>query len=109
MIAKGIIETPQDGVELEEEEKRKHIGHCCLDMIYFMSCGTMKCKCKKKKHDEDDCRHLHDYTSGESETEFETQFNDLETEEKTTRILFLWKKAFNRSRGGVLIINKLQF
>jgi hypothetical protein len=81
-------------------------------MAYWMSCGKVKCKCKcceKKKSDVDKNHHIHDYTSGESETEFATPFNDLQTDEKTTRILFLWKKAFYRSRGGVLIVKKLLF
>jgi hypothetical protein len=113
--AKGLVEETHKDVEEENEEfkKKKHIGHFCLNMVYFMTCGTVKCKwekcCKQKKNLDSNARHLDDYTEGESETEFETPFNDLATEEKKTRILFLWKKAFNRARGGVLIVNKLLF
>jgi hypothetical protein len=88
------------------------MGDFCVNCIYFCSCGKakLKCKCcKDKKKNEKLNSDIFEYTSGESDSEFATPFNDLQTDEKSTRILFLWKKAFYRSRGGVLIVKKLLF
>ena len=49
------------------------------------------------------------YSSGESDTEFATHFNELHTSEKSTRIKFLWNKIYNRARGGLFLIQKLKF
>jgi hypothetical protein len=71
----------------------------------------MSCKsCLKGKlafiGKEDDMGHLN-YSSGESDSEFNAPFNDLDTEEKSHRLKFLWKKAIGRSRGAVLMVEKL--
>lgn len=48
------------------------------------------------------------FSSGdESETEFRIPFSVLTTEEKETRLLYLWKKVRKRTEGAVMIINKL--
>ena len=47
------------------------------------------------------------YSSGESDSEFNVPFNDLDTEEKSQRLKFLWKKAIGRSKGAVLMVEKL--
>jgi len=80
-----------------------------------MTCGCIDCRkpcCRRNllgEDGEDQAEGHLNYSSGESDTEFATPFNDLSTQEKKTRIFFLWGKAFSRSRGACLIIRKNLF
>ena len=40
------------------------------------------------------------YSSGESETEFEAGFGSLKAQARVTRVLYLWKLAFRKSIVG---------
>ena len=46
-----------------------------------------------------------EYSSGESETEFDTKYGDLSNKtQRYQRILFLWRKTFIRSRASVNVL-----
>lgn len=51
---------------------------------------------------------LDDYTSGESDTEYSSMFQFLPTEQKTKRILHLWKRFYSKARGSLKILKLLQ-
>jgi hypothetical protein len=36
-------------------------------------------------------------------------FIDLDTEEKSQRLRFLWRKTFEKARGAVVLVEKLRF
>jgi hypothetical protein len=79
-------------------------------------CYQLCCMCKKDsinlhghtgdhvKNDDPDV-----YSSGESDCEFISHFNDLSTSEKSTRLKFLWLRAYNRARGAIHLIQKMTF
>jgi hypothetical protein len=83
-------------------------------MLRFLTCGLIDCSkpcCIRNIGSNDEVDGFAEvvYSSGESDTEFATSFNDLSTLEKKTRIFFLWNKLFNRARGALLLIRKNEF
>ena len=51
---------------------------------------------------------MDEYSSGESDSEFVTVFGVLTTEEKIKRNIYLWKRAFEKAKGGALILAKFR-
>ena len=47
-----------------------------------------------------------DYSSGDSTKMFTESFNLLTKVEKHTRIMYLWQKAYRKSRGAAIILKK---
>ena len=47
-----------------------------------------------------------DWSSGESETEFESMFTYLSTEEKMNRIVSLWLRTFIKAKAAALLKTK---
>ena len=74
-------------------------------------CSYFSCNCRKKRSSQSnelwDFNEDGGYSSGESDSEFVSPFNVLNTPEKTRRILWLWKKSFTKSKGAALLIQKL--
>lgn len=78
-------------------------------MVSYLSCQVcLKGRLKLLGKQEEDFRVVN-YTSGESDSEFIAPFNDLDTDEKSRRLKFLWLKAFGRARGAVLLVEKLRY
>ena len=106
---------PQQATQIATPAPPKHCGHWCMNAMHFMTCGLLKpgcCNCDRKKElkrANEDFDPNRFYSEGESDSEFSTPFNDLSTNEKQIRILFLWKKLFGRARGACLIIRKNVF
>ena len=47
---------------------------------------------------------MKEYSEGESDTEFLLRIKDLKKEAQLHRIMFLWRKAYTRARGGSRLI-----
>jgi len=74
-----------------EVKSEKHCGHSCMWFMKWFSCGLIDCERKacccgskrgnlyNKEKEFDIDRY---YSSGDSDTEFSTPFNDLSTHEK---------------------------
>jgi len=70
--------------------------------------ATTKTKTKKKKsfNEEEVQRTKADeaeYTEGPSDSEFVVALNDLKPQHKLSRIMYLWRKVYTRTRGGARI------
>lgn len=46
------------------------------------------------------------YSSGESDTDFETPFHQLSPQDQRERVLFLWEKAYLKSKGAAHVLGK---
>lgn len=78
---------------------------CNRKMRYF-SCNCKKMGGKDNKINNDD--YFEDYSSGESDSEYTSMFAYLPTEQKTKRILHLWKRFTVKARGVNLILRLFQ-
>ena len=46
------------------------------------------------------------YSVGDSDTEFETNFQELSKHEKVERVIYLWHRAFSKAKGAAHILAK---
>lgn len=84
------------------------LRRCFKGISSYLSCRNCLKSGNTKQYDDDEII-SDNYSSGESESEFMSPFNDLDTEEKRKRLIFLWSKAIGRSIGAALIIDKLKY
>lgn len=81
---------------------RKGCSSCCA---YF------SCRQPKKKRMKDGVNALmvnsDGFSSGESDCEFVQVFTYLSTDEKTKRILHLWRRCILKLKGAVMMVNKI--
>ena len=68
---------------------------CCSDC--FKCSSSKKNKSKSSKFE---------YTSGESDSEFEVSFEDLDKEQKNLRLRFLWHQTYIKAKGASHILTK---
>lgn len=97
-----------------KNEAASNQGNFWSDIPIFCGriCSYFSCNCRKNKKSSQlnelwDLNEEGAYSSGESDSEFVSPFNVLNTPEKTRRILWLWKKTFAKSKGGALLVQKL--
>lgn len=80
----------------------------CIRCWRYLSCNSC---CKTKRHrGHDRYRQTHnkrlDYSSGESDSDYENSYAYLTTTEKTKRILQLWKRCYAKLNAANILINK---
>lgn len=80
--------------------------NCCRGSYSYLSCREC---CRRSQSNLDEKDNLINFSSGESDSEFVMPFIDLDTDEKSKRLKFLWCKAIGRARGAVLIVDKLKY
>jgi hypothetical protein len=62
----------------------------------------------KRKIEEDEEIDIHEYTTGDSDTEYETPFHHLSKDEKEVRLKHLWNRAYFKSLGASKLINSVK-
>ena len=64
----------------------------------------MKGKGKKEKALLNGKHTVDEYSEGESGSSFPVRYRDLKKEKQLHRVLYLWRKVYQRSRGGARLI-----
>jgi hypothetical protein len=70
---------------------------------YLTRCLGIKDKKMDNRNAEDNF--FHEYTEGESDTDFEIEYSALSKKDKDVRVKYLWYEAYSKARGASRILN----
>ncbi|CDW89227.1 cation channel family protein [Stylonychia lemnae] len=100
-------ENNSQSIQIQEEDSPRELQVIQPSKIKAEMTFIQKVKqCCGGKKQKDNSHLIEDYSEGESDTEFETPYSQLNLTEKHDRVKYLWHRSFLKAKGAAHILAK---